>query len=644
MNKDIILSHIRDYIIKKKIKYSKTGIGIHKAFHFDCPFCGAKNGAHLPALNNFIDCHNCNPKKKLGRTYDLIDLARKIENLTGDEDDILHHLKELLKINVITKKDEERIESYLDLFEKNGFDLVPIKKDDKIPIEKDWTNKNHKIKKEWRQWIVDGINIGVKTGAISNVTIIDIDQKPIPEEVKKVMGETLMQESTKGFHLIYKYDKDFPKTRIDDLKIDIENDGGQVVIAPSIVKGVPRKIIKLLPVAQIPKELKEYLLTKITTPKKTLSETIREDIKSEDFKIDPKAFLLKNEGLEGCCNSEFIKLGGILRKHLNVRQTGYVLHTLNKHLLERPMESKAITAMVRELDKYTVFDEQELANKILEYLKIVDEATRTEIANAIVGTNRGEEKKRVDKALQYLVKEEKIVKKGSRYCVINAIDWKVELLEEGKPIPFKVPYFHDVAHFNWGDLILVGSKNKKGKTHISMNIVKKLVEQKIYPYYISLETGSRFKKIALQLGLKEGDIKHTFEVDPSKLTFPKDSVIIIDWLLIENKAETDMIFKRLVEQLYKTNSLLIVFMQLKQNNEWFAPNMVSQFPALSARYTYDTDSSGEFGKFQVDVIREPKMKVKTYEIPCQYNWETKELKRIEDIEKEKTDETDDNNT
>ena len=28
----------------------------------------------------------------------------------------------------------------------------------------------------------------------------------------------------------------------------------------------------------------------------------------------------------------------------------------------------------------------------------------------------------------------------------------------------------------------------------------------------------------------------------------------------------------------------------------------------------------------IDVIREPKLNIKTYEIPCQYNWETKELK------------------
>ena len=57
-----------------------------------------------------------------------------------------------------------------------------------------------------------------------------------------------------------------------------------------------------------------------------------------------------------------------------------------------------------------------------------------------------------------------------------------------------------------------------------------------------------------------------------------------------------------------------------------------QFPALSARYIYDTEDSGEFGKFQVDVVREPKLRIKSYEIPCCYDWETKQLRIITENE------------
>lgn len=633
MNKQIILSKLFEYLKKKNIKYKKIG---RTSATLQCIFCKTRTMQVIPNTYK-VNCCGCNPKETLGHYYTLIDIARKVENLTGTDEDILQHIKEELKINVMTNKDEANIDKVLDFYEKNGIDLVPIIKDGKRPIETNWTNKTHKDKSEWKQWIVNGLNIGAKCGECSNLLIIDIDQKPIPKEIKKLMGTTLIQESTKGFHLIYKYDKDFPKTRIDKLKIDIETTGGQVVIFPSLVKGIERKIF-LNPIIEIPKELKKLLLDKITVPRQTDSEKIKEDIQTEDFKINPKDLALKNNNLEGCCNSSFIKLGGILRKQLNIKNTGYVLHVLNKHLLENPMPSKNITAMLNELSYYSKFDEQELAHKILEHLKETDEMSRTEMAMTIVGTNRGEDKKRVDKALQYLVREGYIIKKGSRYSILKKVEWKETLLETGKSIDFKMPYFSNVANFNFGDLLLIGSKNKMGKSHIAINIIEQLVKQGKKPYYISLETGNRFARIAMQLGLKEGDFYWDFQIDPTKIELEKNAITIIDWLCPTNFAEVDKIFMHFMEQLYKTNGILIVFMQLKgsksQNNEWFAPNMVSQFPSLSVRYIYDNEGDGEYGKFIIDVVREPKLKIKTYELPARYNWETKELKLIEETEKD----------
>jgi hypothetical protein len=61
--------------------------------------------------------------------------------------------------------------------------------------------------------------------------------------------------------------------------------------------------------------------------------------------------------------------------------------------------------------------------------------------------------------------------------------------------------------------------------------------------------------------------------------------------------------------------------------------MVTQFPALGAKYIYDNENDGVYGKFVIDPIREPKGYIKNFEIPCKYNWESKEFKRVEDLEK-----------
>ena len=628
MYKSVILSRksLLQYLKLRNYPHDRRG----KVINLRCPFCKKMPfTANIIPNNYIIKCLN----PICGKTYNLLDIAKKVEEkFPNDEETQLQYLKDLLDIKVMTKKDEKDMEEYLDFYVKNGFDLVPIAHDNKIPVEKDWTNKEHKDKEEWLVWIKkNGLNIGVKTGKRSNITIIDIDQKPIPDEIKQVMGETLMQESTKGYHLFYKYEETLPKTRIDEYKIDIENDGGQVVIYPSVIKDVQRKI-SIKEIVSMPKELKDLLQQKVTTPKKTNSEIIREDIENEDFKIAPTDLQLINNNLEGSCNTSFVKLGGILRKQLNIQQTGYVLHTLNKHLLEQPMQSRAINAMLRELDKYLVFDEKELGHKIYDYLRDIEEANRTEISMAIMGTNRGEDKKRVDKALTYLVKEGYVLKKGARYGVIKKAEWQDTLINVGVPIDFQMPYFYDMAHFNYGDMVLIGSKNKRGKTHISMNIVKQLVDQGIKPYYISLETGSRFTKIALQLGLKEGDFKWTFCSDPTKIELEPNAITIIDWLLIVDKSKTDLVFRHFVEQLYKTNGFLIVFMQLKEDNGWFAPNMVTQFPALGAKYIYDNEDDGEYGQFIVKPIREPKLRIKGFEIPCRYNWMDKTLIRVDEQE------------
>lgn len=611
MYKEIISKHTYDYLVKKGVKGKKS----KNTFIFTCPFCN-----HQPQSASIFKSHAFGHCWKCNKAINLLDLVKVFDKIE-DEEEALNHVKNLLNIQVMTKQDETELDIHLDFYNKNEFDLVPIANNNKIPVEKDWTNKSHKEVAEWKNWIASGLNIGVKTGKVSNITIIDIDQKPIPEEIEKLMGKTLVQESSKGYHLFYKYVEDFPKTRIDELKIDIENDGGQVVIYPSIIDGVQRKIESLEEITEMPKELHKYLLDKITVPRKTESERVIEDIKTEEFNIGA----IK----EGSRNDSLVRLGGIFRKELNLNQTSFVLRVLNKHMCENPLSSKELNAMINSLDRYSEFDEKELSHRVMEYLKDIEEANRNEISMAVAGTNRGEDKKRIDKVLSYLTKEGIVLKKGRSYLLKKKVEWKEALIDIGTPIDFEMPYFNDLMYFHLGDLLLIGATVATGKTHIAINIIKNLVKQGIKPYYLSLEGGSRWAKIALQLGLKEGDFWHHETSDPYDVEFEKNSVTIIDWLCPNSYAETDKILKYLNDKVRDKQGVAIAFVQLRDNNEWLAKDLIKQFPAFASRYVY-TDESGEYGKFKIDKIRDAKIKIKKYEIPCQYSWETKELTKIEE--------------
>lgn len=633
MYKQVILNKILEYLQLKKWQHRKAG----KILMVKCPICNNEpmSAQRIPHTT-LINCFNCKQK------YTLIDFVKAIEPDYKDkkEEDILQHLKEILKIDIVTEKEEKALDNLFTCYENMGFDLVPIIKNGKRPIEKDWTNKSHKSKEEWFQWIHSGLNIGVKTGQISGITVIDIDQKPIPKEIQEMLKNTpvLTQETNKGYHLFFQYEPDLPKTRIDEYKIDIENDGGQVVIQPSKIDNIERKWVRGAreqyqnhpKLGIIPESFLKLLQSKITVPRKTQSEKLREDIEEEKFNLG----IIK----EGQRSNSLVRLGGVLRKQLNINDTHTVLSILNKYACENPLATKEITAMTNSLDKYVKFDQRELAHEILEHLKEVNNITKSDLELAINGGwTKGEAKKRFNKALQYLIKEDKILLRGKKVELVKDLDWDTTLFDVGVPINFKVPYLNDYAFFNWTDVIVIASKTKFGKTTLAMNIIKKLVDQGVKPYYIYSETGGRFAKTALKLGIKDDQFEHAFLSSAKKLRFPKrmenqKAVIIYDWLRPDDFAKTDEIFEKLVEKVKKINGFLIVFMQLKKDNSYFAENLLSQYPALVCKYLYEDEKEGTHTKFQITEIREGKIKGKEFDIPCQYIWETKEVKLISELE------------
>jgi len=156
----------------------------------------------------------------------------------------------------------------------NKFKLIsiPLVPRQKYPYLKEW----QKIKKS--KEIKGDENIGILTGKVNNIIVVDIDKKDnglkIWKKWIKEYGEidtpTIKTGGLEGgIHLYFKYDKDIKsslKIKIDGKRIgiDIKSDGGQVVTYPSIV-AKKYKWIKSLDdyrIKKIPKWLKDKLLNK----------------------------------------------------------------------------------------------------------------------------------------------------------------------------------------------------------------------------------------------------------------------------------------------------------------------------------------------------------------------------------------------
>jgi len=684
--RDIILSKAVEYVREKKLSSANS----RAIVMVDCPFCHfTKSAQIIPSLAH-IKCVHC------GQMFTLIDLIRSVEHKENEsEEQILNYVRDLLKIDVQTTKDAEDLEKILQVYDTRHWALVPCAKaanvgvsgnkvtTGKEVIQAEWQKKENRKVSEWFHWLNTGLNVGVRTGQVSNLTIIDFDllskeekaelvkettseprkaeimaKKVIPASIKTLLGDTLMSESHGGFHCFYIYTPELRKTGInfEGIHIDIENDGGQVIIYPSqrigveeefkdgeeikkrIVGHAGRKFINELPMIPIPPELLVFLKDKTDKSPKTTTED--SGIIIEQALTVPEDFKVKD--LQNNRNNTLLTLGGIFRKEMNIKQTKFVLSVLNKHLLEQPLPSQEIDHITEGLDNYIGHDEKSLANEIVEYLKETDTAAKTEIESACFGgRTNSENKKRLDRTLMILIREEKIVKKNARdYKILKNMEWKTDFLSMGRPLDFKVPYLDNYAYFNYGDLVLIGAVQKFGKTTIGINIIKRLVDQGVKPYYIYSESGGRFSKTTCKLGMKENDFIFTRCSNPEEIILPKNSVVIYDWIRPRDFAKTDAMFETIVDKLDKSQSFMIGFVQLregseknKNQNDWFAKDLVRQHVAMSAKYLYE-DNDGFNTYFELGDIRDSKAGGKTYKISCNYDKITREVKTISEIEAE----------
>lgn len=603
-------------------KYLEKEFGIvikNKRNKFQCPVCHKDETATIYP-NNITKMFCLSPDCSF--KGDIFDLVKKTKNSKLNDEKIADFLNHTLDITI-----QDELKEIFDLYEKNNFCLFPVAKNSKIPTIKEWQKSENRNRQEWIEWVENNQNIGLNLGKVSGVVLVEFDDKKTEEKFKDILGETLIQTAKRGNHYLFKYDPDFYKTlnkvlRDDGYDMELRTDGAYALVAPSSASGEIRKWNNK-PIAEMPKELKEFFMKYYKEPEKDeKKDDIEKDIQNNNLDS------VKLQGLDGYCNDFFVKYGGVLRKKCNKEQVEYALYNLNKALAD-PMDNKDIRLMCKQIEKYDRGDQKELAKQIFRHLKVVDEGSSFEIA-----TSLRYEKKDVEDALKYLQEQGKVFKRGKNYKVINKAEWRNTFVEECKILPFNVPYFNDCAVFRNGDMIIIGAKPGSGKSTVAMNFIRNFVSQKIKPYYINLESGNRFVSNAMKLGLKEGDFYWTNNYSPQSLELEDNAVTIVDWLLPDNYAETDKLYARFSEQLDKHGGLLIIFVQLKkwkdkngkEKYDFFAPNLIDMFPSFVCKYEYSDGHDNQNTYFETTKIRESKNNLQYLTIPTYFDKESKILK------------------
>lgn len=113
-----------------------------------------------------------------------------------------------------------------------GFSVIPIAKGNKFPVGK-WKQFQTELPSEAQlnRWARNDTNIGIVTGPISNLLVLDLDSAEAIEEAKELgLPETPIVKTASGWHVYFQYpDVDVSNKAGIRAKWDIRGKGGYVV-------------------------------------------------------------------------------------------------------------------------------------------------------------------------------------------------------------------------------------------------------------------------------------------------------------------------------------------------------------------------------------------------------------------------------
>lgn len=204
----------------------------------------------------------------------------------------------------------------------NGFSVIPLKHKEKTPFLKSWLayQQSPPTTDEIDYWFKNSArNIGIVTGAVSGIIVLDIDGPEGKEALQAIVGRygdlppTWISTTGKGMHYIFKHpNKPIRNSASRKLGIDFRADGGYIVAPPSIhpsglvyqwaedsakeIADAPEWLVEWMTGDRQPSWIAEILTELGRIEKKTSSKQDKKTSSFQDIKTGNKAHLI----LEQC--------------------------------------------------------------------------------------------------------------------------------------------------------------------------------------------------------------------------------------------------------------------------------------------------------------------------------------------------------
>ncbi len=119
-----------------------------------------------------------------------------------------------------------------------GFSVIPLQSKGKKPVIPSWREFQKRLptEEELASWFWNGSrnNIGIVSGAISRLAILDADSVEVVEWCETSLPQTPTVKTARGRHYYFKYKPGLKNSvNVNRLKLDVRGEGGYVVAPPS---------------------------------------------------------------------------------------------------------------------------------------------------------------------------------------------------------------------------------------------------------------------------------------------------------------------------------------------------------------------------------------------------------------------------
>lgn len=408
---------------------------------------------------------------------------------------------------------------------KMGYSIIPIASNSKKPAEP-WKHFQKRMAtpgeiETWSKKWPNG-NIGIVTGEISNLTVIDVDTEEAWEWYNSKFSTkyNTVVKTPSGLHVYCQYNEELRNRANIYPGIDIRSEGGYVVAPPSIINDKKYEVLRKEKGDKIPEGF------------------LKRAPKGVAPVVENNNLILSEPGRDNTLYHVALRLarGGMIRE-----EADGVIRTLAAACTPPFPEPEALRKVESAYQsRADMIGSTEKA--VLEWISLAHGSFQVGLVYKDLGLRDTEQQKICRMYLEKLVKDRKIERYGTKYgsyrirmSRLQKMNWKKADI---KDIDFRLPFgLHRLINILPKNIFLIAGMQNAGKTSLLLKMVEENQIDHII-HYFSSEMGPAELKLRLKKWkhMEEDDwIFNAYERNEcwEDVIFPND-VNIIDFLEITN--------------------------------------------------------------------------------------------------------------